>query len=236
MGDRIPSQVFDEQVICCWIDDPVGVEMRHKMNVDMICWECDYPHSDSTWPQSPEAVWKQMQAANVSDAEIDKMSHANAMRLYNYDPFSVLGGRGELQRRRAACPGRGLGREHRRARYQGIGNERGRPGQVRQSRPLGGRAPPRVHGQLGRALYFDNTARSMRSSNGRSSSSLLARYPRPGPPCWYSRRSPAAAMSGMAAANSAHEALILPAEVDAAAAARAHALPARASPAPRRRR
>ena len=54
MGDRLPSQVFDEQVICCWIDDPVGVEMRHKMNVDMITWECDYPHSDSTWPQSPE--------------------------------------------------------------------------------------------------------------------------------------------------------------------------------------
>ena len=52
----MPSQVFDEQVICCLIDDPVGVDMRHKMNIDMICWECDYPHSDSTWPQSPEAV------------------------------------------------------------------------------------------------------------------------------------------------------------------------------------
>src|SRR6266576_789172 len=91
MGDRIPSQVLDEQVVVCFIDDPVGVEMRHKMNVDMICWECDYPHSDSSWPQSPEAFWKQMQAADVNDAEIDKISHANAMRLYKYDPFSVLG-------------------------------------------------------------------------------------------------------------------------------------------------
>ncbi len=93
MGARTPSQVFDEQVITCWIDDPVGVEMRHKMNIDMITWECDYPHSDSTWPQSPEAFMKQMQAANCTDAEIDKISHANAMRLFNYDPFSVLGGR-----------------------------------------------------------------------------------------------------------------------------------------------
>ena len=56
MGDRIPSQVLDEQVVVCFIDDPVGVEMRHKMNIDMITWECDYPHSDSTWPQSPEFV------------------------------------------------------------------------------------------------------------------------------------------------------------------------------------
>ena len=65
--------------------------MRHKMNVDMICWECDYPHSDSSWPQSPEAVWKQMQASQCSDADIDKITHANAMRLYKFDPFSVLG-------------------------------------------------------------------------------------------------------------------------------------------------
>ena len=92
-GERTPSKIMDEQVICCWIDDPVGVDMRHKMNIDMICWECDYPHSDSSWPQSPEAVWKQMQASHCSDEDIDKMSHANAMRLYKFDPFSTLGGR-----------------------------------------------------------------------------------------------------------------------------------------------
>ncbi len=93
MGARRPSQVFDEQVICCWIDDPVGIEMRHKMNIDQICWECDYPHSDSTWPQSPEQFMKQMQSANCSDVDIDKISHANAMRLFDYDPFTTLGGR-----------------------------------------------------------------------------------------------------------------------------------------------
>ena len=91
MGDRIPSQVFDEQVVCCWIDDPVGVEMRHHMNIDMITWECDYPHSDSTWPTSPEQFMKQMQAADCDDTDIAKISHQNAMRLFNYDPFSTLG-------------------------------------------------------------------------------------------------------------------------------------------------
>jgi hypothetical protein len=93
LGDRSPSAIFDEQVICCWIDDPVGVEMRHKMNVDMITWECDYPHSDSTWPHSPEQFMKQMQAAGCSEPEIDKISHENAMRLFHYDPFTTLGGR-----------------------------------------------------------------------------------------------------------------------------------------------
>jgi hypothetical protein len=91
MGDRLPSQVFDSQIITCFIDDPVGVEMRHRMNIDNITWECDYPHSDSTWPNSPEFVMKQMDG--VPDDEIDKITHANAMRLFNYDPFSTLGGR-----------------------------------------------------------------------------------------------------------------------------------------------
>jgi predicted TIM-barrel fold metal-dependent hydrolase len=91
MGSRRPSQVFDEQVVVCWIDDPVGVELRHKMNVDMITWECDYPHSDSTWPQSPEQFMKQMQAANASDEDIEKIAYRNAMRLFSYDPFSTLG-------------------------------------------------------------------------------------------------------------------------------------------------
>ncbi len=93
MGSRRPSQVFDEQVVLCWIDDPVGVEMRHRMNIDMICWECDYPHSDSSWPTSPEVFMKQMQAANCTDAEIDKIGGGNAMRLFQYDPFASLGGR-----------------------------------------------------------------------------------------------------------------------------------------------
>jgi predicted TIM-barrel fold metal-dependent hydrolase len=93
MGARRPSQVFDEQVVLCWIDDPVGIDMRHKMNLEMVCWECDYPHSDSSWPTSPEQFMKQMLASGCSDVEIDKISHANAMRLYHYDPFSTLGGR-----------------------------------------------------------------------------------------------------------------------------------------------
>ena len=93
MGDRLPSQVFDDQVICCWIDDPVGVLMRDHMNVDMICWECDYPHSDSTWPTSPERFLEQTSAAGCSREDIDKISHRNAMRLYSYNPFALLGGK-----------------------------------------------------------------------------------------------------------------------------------------------
>ena len=55
-GDLLPSQVFKDRIITCFIDDAFGVQSRQYLNIDNITWECDYPHSDSTWPQSPEAL------------------------------------------------------------------------------------------------------------------------------------------------------------------------------------
>ncbi len=83
----LPSQLFKDRIITCFIDDAFGIDNRRYLNIDNITWECDYPHSDSTWPQSPEAAMKYL--AEVDDDEIDKITHANAMRLFQYDPFSV---------------------------------------------------------------------------------------------------------------------------------------------------
>lgn len=47
-GDRLPSEVFAERIVTCFIDDEFGVESRARLNIDMVTWECDYPHSDST--------------------------------------------------------------------------------------------------------------------------------------------------------------------------------------------
>ena len=44
----------------------------------MITWEADYPHSDSTWPQSPEILMKSLEAARLRDDEIDKVTWENA--------------------------------------------------------------------------------------------------------------------------------------------------------------
>ena len=86
-GDMLPSQVFSERIVTCFIDDAFGVESRAHLNVDNICCECDYPHSDSTWPQAPEMAMKYLDG--VPDAEVNKITHENAIRLFQYDPFSV---------------------------------------------------------------------------------------------------------------------------------------------------
>jgi len=83
-----PSELFRDRFITCFIDDAVGISNRDAVGVDTICWECDYPHSDSTWPDSPERLAAALEG--VSDADINAMTHRNAMRFFQYDPFSVL--------------------------------------------------------------------------------------------------------------------------------------------------
>jgi predicted TIM-barrel fold metal-dependent hydrolase len=87
-GDRLPSDVFREHVITCFIDDRAGVRNRDLIGVDTMTWECDYPHSDSTWPRSPEVLWESLEG--VSDEDIDKITHGNAMRHFQYDPFAHI--------------------------------------------------------------------------------------------------------------------------------------------------
>jgi predicted TIM-barrel fold metal-dependent hydrolase len=88
-GDMLPSQVFRDRIVTCFIDDPSGLESRHRVGVDTICWECDYPHSDSTWPMSAETLVKSLNPLDdLTRPEVDAITHSNAMRHFRYDPFA----------------------------------------------------------------------------------------------------------------------------------------------------
>jgi predicted TIM-barrel fold metal-dependent hydrolase len=89
-GSR-PSELFKERIICCFIDDQFGVKNLEYMNPDMVAYECDYPHSDTVWPNVPEYLWASVNA--LDPAVIDKITHANAMREYSFDAFALGGGR-----------------------------------------------------------------------------------------------------------------------------------------------
>ncbi|MGD9794272.1 MAG: amidohydrolase family protein, partial [Acidimicrobiia bacterium] len=85
LGGKLPSEIFAEHFWTCFIDDRAGIEMRHKVGVDRIMWECDYPHSDCTWPNAPEQLWENLK--DIPPAEIDKITHLNAMQAFSFDPF-----------------------------------------------------------------------------------------------------------------------------------------------------
>ena len=85
-GDKLPSDVFREHFLTCFISDPVGVQLRNMIGIDNIAWECDYPHSDSSWPNAPEELASV--ARDVPADELSKITYENAMRWYSFDPFA----------------------------------------------------------------------------------------------------------------------------------------------------
>jgi predicted TIM-barrel fold metal-dependent hydrolase len=85
-GGRLPSEVFREHFLTCFIVDEIGLELRDRIGIDNIAWECDYPHSDASWPDGPEELLDA--AGTLSDAELTKITHENACRWYSFDPFA----------------------------------------------------------------------------------------------------------------------------------------------------
>ncbi len=65
-GGKMPSEVFREHILACYITDPSGLLLRDRIGIDIIAWECDYPHTDTTWPESPEFAWKELQDAGCA--------------------------------------------------------------------------------------------------------------------------------------------------------------------------
>ncbi|API59897.1 amidohydrolase [Tardibacter chloracetimidivorans] len=88
-GGKTPSELFFSNFITCFISDDFGMKNIDFLNPDMICWECDYPHSDSVWPRSANALWDSVK--HLDKETIDKITHLNTIREFRYDPREILG-------------------------------------------------------------------------------------------------------------------------------------------------
>ena len=80
-----PSDVFKQHFMNCFIDDEFGLKNIDDIGEDMVAYECDYPHSDCLWPYAPERLWETVK--KLTPAQIEKVTHKNAMRFFNFDPF-----------------------------------------------------------------------------------------------------------------------------------------------------
>jgi predicted TIM-barrel fold metal-dependent hydrolase len=83
-----PADVFRKHFYTCFISDKIGVRLLDWFNEDALCWESDYPHSDTNWPFAPEDVMETM--GFLGDEQIDKITHRNAMAAYSFDPFRYV--------------------------------------------------------------------------------------------------------------------------------------------------
>ena len=55
VADKVPvppSELFRDHVYGCFFDDAHGLRTLDEIGVDNVTYETDYPHSDSTWPDT----------------------------------------------------------------------------------------------------------------------------------------------------------------------------------------
>jgi predicted TIM-barrel fold metal-dependent hydrolase len=88
-----PSDVLRRNFWFCTIDDPSTIDTRHRIGVEHIMVEVDYPHGDSTWPDTQlviEKAWGHLPAH-----ELRAICCQNAAALYRHplpDPVLPMGG------------------------------------------------------------------------------------------------------------------------------------------------
>jgi len=78
-----PSEVWKRNFWVTFQDDPVGLAQLEFCNEDHILWASDYPHPDSTFPDSRRIVAEQM--ASLTAEQREKILRTNAIRLYGLE-------------------------------------------------------------------------------------------------------------------------------------------------------
>ena len=76
-----PSFYFQRQVFATFMEDPVGLRQRDLIGVDNIMWSSDYPHSETTWPDSKKLTDGWME--DFPEDERRKILFENAQQLYH---------------------------------------------------------------------------------------------------------------------------------------------------------
>ncbi len=80
MLDELPSSYFARNMMATFEEDTFGVSQRHRIGVGNLMWATDYPHPDSTWPNSQKVL--ETHFSDVPDDEARRMIGGNAARLY----------------------------------------------------------------------------------------------------------------------------------------------------------
>jgi predicted TIM-barrel fold metal-dependent hydrolase len=77
--DQPPSTYVDGRIYGSFFDDDTGIENRHRIGVSQLVLEVDYPHQDSTWPDTTKIV--ERLASQVTPEELEQIARTNALEM-----------------------------------------------------------------------------------------------------------------------------------------------------------
>jgi predicted TIM-barrel fold metal-dependent hydrolase len=80
-------RLFKDHMFATFIDDQAGIRLLDVIGEDNVMLECDYPHSDSTWPDTVNLARKWLD--HLPDATQHKIAIGNAARVYDFTPADI---------------------------------------------------------------------------------------------------------------------------------------------------
>ena len=78
-----PSTYYYDRVFGCFTSDYHGMKNLEAVGVNQVCFETDYPHTDTSWPDTKEEVTRMCEG--LSDELVYKVVRGNAMSMLGLD-------------------------------------------------------------------------------------------------------------------------------------------------------
>jgi predicted TIM-barrel fold metal-dependent hydrolase len=80
--DHEPSWYFNRQVYATFFNDPAGAKnFNWGWGIDQCMWSNDYPHANSTWPNSLKVIARDL--GHLPEKDRAKLVRDNCVKLYN---------------------------------------------------------------------------------------------------------------------------------------------------------
>ena len=78
-----PSEVLARNFWFCSIDDPSTLDgVLDRFGPDHVMLEVDYPHADSTWPDTQDLLRRRI--AHLPEGTVRRLTHENAEELFRW--------------------------------------------------------------------------------------------------------------------------------------------------------
>ena len=78
-----PSTYYRGRIFGCFTNDVHGMASIAEVGEDNVCFETDYPHTDTTWPFARDEV--ERMTASLTDEQRYKVLRGNAIRMLDLD-------------------------------------------------------------------------------------------------------------------------------------------------------
>jgi predicted TIM-barrel fold metal-dependent hydrolase len=84
-----PTSYLEGRMYGCIFDDETGLAARHRIGMDRITFEVDFPHADTTYPNTEAVATKICEQAGLNHDEVYALMRGNAIRAFGLERWGI---------------------------------------------------------------------------------------------------------------------------------------------------